>query len=313
MKPEPVKTVAVIGAGTMGYSIAQVFATSAIDVNLVDQNDQILTRALGLIRASLTTLVEFGRIEEKLVPDILARVHPFTDLPSAVAPVPFVLEAVPEVPAIKEDVFARIVRHTPGDAIIASNTSTLDIFGLVPREASRRTVTTHWFVPAHIIPLVEIAPGPDTQPEAVSFTKGLMERIGKRAVVMKKFVPLFLVNRIQKAALTAVYEIIGNHWAAPEDLDLAVKLCLGVRLPILGFAQSLDFNGLDTILALNRVTGIDLPLIEQRVKDGYLGVKTSKGIYDYGGRSEEEILRKRDALLLKMLDCLDELGAFEPV
>ncbi len=313
MDYESVKRVAIVGAGTMGHSIAQVFATADIDVHLVDADEEILTHALELMRSNLETMAECRVIEAGRITGILDRVHPFVNLAAALHGIPFVLEAVPEVPAIKEQVLARIVEHAPENAIIASNTSGLDIFKLAPLQALERTVIAHWFVPAHIIPLVEVVPGPGTLPEAVAFTKGLVEKIGKQAAVMKKFVPLFLVNRIQKVIVQAVYEVIANDWATPEEIDLAVKLCLGVRLPVVGVVQTLDFNGLDTVLALNRRDGMSLPLIEERVKDGLLGVKTSKGIYDYGGRSEAQILKKRDKMLLEMLEHLNGIGAFEPI
>jgi 3-hydroxybutyryl-CoA dehydrogenase len=90
-------------------------------------------------------------------------------------------------------------------------------------------------------------------------------------------------------------------------------MSLGIRLPIVGVVQSLDFTGLNLVVDVSKSLGISIPLIEDKVKQGYLGAKTSRGIYDYGGRSEEEILRKRDDLYLKMLDHLEALGAFNPV
>jgi len=141
----------------------------------------------------------------------------------------------------------------------------------------------------------------------------LMERLGKRPVVMKEFVRSFIVNRIQNNIALAVQDLLQNDLATPEEIDLAVKLSLGIRLPIVGVVQTMDFTGLDLIYQLMQNYGMENKLIEEKFKQGHLGAKTSKGIYDYGGRSEEEILRKRDELYLKMLDHLEETGAFEPV
>jgi 3-hydroxybutyryl-CoA dehydrogenase len=140
-----------------------------------------------------------------------------------------------------------------------------------------------------------------------------MERIGKKPLVMKQFVQRFIVNRIQNAIILTALEMIKNGWATAEQIDLAVKNSLGIRLPIVGIVQSLDFTGLNLIYDVMKGSGMDIPLIEEKVKQGHLGASTSKGIYDYGGRSEEEILRKRDLLYLKMLDFLEGLGAFKPV
>jgi 3-hydroxyacyl-CoA dehydrogenase len=92
-----------------------------------------------------------------------------------------------------------------------------------------------------------------------------------------------------------------------------VKTSLGIRLPIVGVVQSLDFTGLNLIHDMTKGTAGENPLIEERVRQGHLGVSSAKGIYDYGERTEEEILRKRDLLYLKMLDFLESLEAFKPV
>jgi 3-hydroxybutyryl-CoA dehydrogenase len=130
---------------------------------------------------------------------------------------------------------------------------------------------------------------------------------------MKEFVPSFIVNRIQQYIGRAVFEILGNGWATPEEIDMAVKTSLGIRLPIVGVVQCLDFTGLDLVLDIMKSTGLKNPLIEEKVTQGHLGAKTSKGIYDYGGRSELEILKKRDRLFLKTLDHLERIKSFEPV
>jgi 3-hydroxybutyryl-CoA dehydrogenase len=140
-----------------------------------------------------------------------------------------------------------------------------------------------------------------------------MRRIGKRPIVMKKFVQRFIVNRIQNAIVFCVLEMLENGWATPEDIDLAVKTSLGIRLPIVGVIQSWDFNGLNLVNDVLKSQGKNIPLIADKVKQGHLGASTSKGIYDYGGRTEAEILRKRDELFFKMLDHLEKIGAFEAV
>jgi 3-hydroxybutyryl-CoA dehydrogenase len=140
-----------------------------------------------------------------------------------------------------------------------------------------------------------------------------MERIGKKPVVMKQFVQRCIVNRIQNAIILTALEMLENNWATPEEIDLAVKTSLGIRLPIVGVVQSLDFNGLNLVHDVLKSIGKKIPLIEERVEQGHLGPSASKGLFDYEGRSEEEILRKRDTLYLKLLDFLECQGAFNPV
>jgi len=311
--PQNVKRVAVIGAGVMGHSIAQVFAQAGISVHLVDLKDDLLAHALKLVKSNLQTLAEYGRVSSQEIPVILERIRPMTDLASAVKEVDFVLEAVVEIPEVKKKVFAQLEAACPKKAVLASNTSGLEIFKIIEVKDPSRVVVTHWFAPPHIIPLVEVVPGPATAPDVLQFAATLMERIGKKPLVMKQFVKRFIVNRIQNAIILTALEMMKNGWATPEQIDLAVKTSLGIRLPIVGIVQSLDFTGLHLIHDIMKGSGANNPLIEEKVKQGHLGASTSKGIYDYGGRSEEEILRKRDLLYLKTLDFLEGVEAFKPV
>ena len=109
------------------------------------------------------------------------------------------------------------------------------------------------------------------------------------------------------------FKILENGWASPEEIDRAVKLTLGIRLPIVGVVQTMDFTGLNISQQILTRLGVTVPLIDEKVRDGHLGAKTSRGFYDYGGRSEEEIVKKRDILYLQMLDHLSRISAFEPV
>ena len=313
MDSRDVKSVVIVGAGTMGHSIAQVFAQAGIEVGLVDINKEALERALRLIKSNLKTLADFGRVSSVEIPRILERIHPSTDLAVAAQETDFALEAVVEVPDVKREVFRQLDELCSKDTILASNTSTLDVFSIADIRQPSRLVVSHWFAPPHIIPLVEVVSGPKTSPEALTFTVNLMKRLGKRPVVMKQFIPSYIVNRVQGAISFIVMEMLANGEATPEDIDLAVKTSLGIRLPIVGAVQTLDFTGLDLIYDIQNSFGMAEGLIKERVEQGHLGVKTSKGIYDYGGRSEEEILQKRDELYLKMLNYLEDINAFDPV
>lgn len=313
MHPQEVKRVAIVGAGVMGHSIAQVFAQAGIEVNLVDLQEEILEHALQMVKGNLRTLADHGKVDPQDIPDIIEAIHPTTELAVAAKEVDFALEAVAEIPEVKKKVFKELEDACPGKTVLASNTSGLEIFNIADVKDPSRLVVAHWFAPPHIIPLVEVVPGPKTALEVVQFTAKLMERIGKRPLIMKRFVPRFIVNRIQNAIIFSALEMMENDWATPEEIDLAVKMSLGIRLPIVGVLQSLDFTGLKLVDDVLKSLGMRIPLIEDKVKQEYLGAKTSRGIYDYGGRSEEEILRKRDGLYLKMLDHLEALGAFNPV
>ena len=254
MEAKEVGLVLVVGGGVMGHSIAQVFAQAGIEVNLLDINENILAHAMELMKSNLETLAEHGSVKEHEIQKILERVHPVSEIEEATKDAEFALEAVSENPEIKKKVFADLEKYCPEDIVLASNTSGLNIFDVVELKNNKRLLISHWFAPAHVIPLVEIAPGPETSNEAMTFTKELMERIGKKTIVMKKFIRQCIVNRIQKSIVGSVIEILINGWATPEEVDLAVKASLGVRLPIVGVVQTLDFNGLDLVLNLMKTT-----------------------------------------------------------
>ncbi len=314
MKSLEIKRAAVVGAGTMGHAIAQVFAQNGIEVGLVDLHAPCLERALRLIRSNLQTLAEHGRLAATDIPAIVARVHPSTDLAAATRGAEFAVEAVAEVPAVKRQVFAQLEAALPPDTIIASNTSSLDVFSIADFARPERLVIAHWFAPPHIIPLVEVVPGPRTSPDVVATTNEFLQRLGKRTVVLKQFAPSFIVNRIQNAIFLTVTQILQNGWASIEEIDLAVKTSLGIRLPIVGVLQTLDFTGLNLIQEQAANLGLKPPpFIQSKIEQGFLGAKTGRGLYDYAGRREEEILRQRDLLYLQLLDHLEQLQAFKPI
>ncbi|MBW1803226.1 MAG: 3-hydroxyacyl-CoA dehydrogenase family protein, partial [Deltaproteobacteria bacterium] len=153
------KTIAVIGAGVMGHSLALIFALGGYTVRLCDLKDEILESSIDLIRSTLDTLVEFGRLSQNEIPETLGRIHPTRDLPGAVQDAGFVIEAVPEVPEIKKALFGKLNALCSRDTILASNTSGLDIFNIADVDNPERLIITHWFSPAYLIPLVEVVPG----------------------------------------------------------------------------------------------------------------------------------------------------------
>jgi len=314
MKVNDIKVITVVGAGTMGHSIAQVYAQFGYKVDLIDINDSILKRAMNLIEANLLVLKEFDRLGDNTIPNILSHIIPSTNLEQAAKKADLVTEAVKEVPEIKKTVFSKLDEYCSDDTILASNTSTLDIFKILKGiKHPERLITHHWFAPPHIIPLVEIAPGRNTLEEVVELSVKLMEKLGKKIIVMKEFAPSYIVNRIQKAIFPVIYELLIRDLATAEQIDLAIKTSLGIRLPIVGIVQSQDFTGLDLIYDIQKNLGVTVPVIRNRVEKGHLGAKTGQGFYNYGDRDEEEILRKRDRFYLNQLKFLEKLTDFKPI
>jgi 3-hydroxybutyryl-CoA dehydrogenase len=312
MNPNEITRVAVIGAGVMGHSIAFVFARAGLKVALFDTSQEALTRARDLMDMSMEVLAEAGRFSPEDRDALLGRIDFSLDLEESCRDAEFVIEAVPEVMEIKREVFERVEEYCRRETIIASNTSGLDIFSINPRTADR-FVIAHWYAPPYIIPLVEVVGGPSTRPTVIDFTAALMERLGKKPVIMKEFTRGFIANKVQNGITMAVMELLLGGLATPGQIDEAVKYSLGIRLPIVGVVQNMDCTGLDTVLDIMKSYGICPPMFEEKVARGELGIKTSRGMYDYGGRSEREVLAKRDRLYLQQLDCLEQIGTFAPL
>jgi 3-hydroxybutyryl-CoA dehydrogenase len=313
MEVKDVKKIAVFGAGTMGPSLALVFTLAGYDVALYSRKQETLDKALASVRASLDTLVSHGTVKAAAADKAITLIKPTQSVAEAGDNADFVMETIAENKEAKAALYAELDTICPERTVFASNTSALNVFGLMPPNRQLNTVVAHFFTPAHIIPLVEVVPGPETSPEALTLTVDLMQACDKSPVLMKKFGPGFIVNRIQRAIGETAMDMVQEGLVDPQEIDNAMKLTLGVRLPIVGVMQTFDFQGLDMLLSYQKNVGKVYTFVEERVERGELGAKTSRGIYDYQGRSEEEILAKRDELYLKMLDYLKEIGAFEPV
>jgi 3-hydroxybutyryl-CoA dehydrogenase len=130
----------------------------------------------------------------------MSRIHPTSKIEEAGREADFVIEAIVEDAAVKKEMFAALDRFCPGHAILASNTSYLDIFKFVETRRPDKVIITHWFAPPHIVPLVEIVRGPQTSAETVEAVKELMIRVGKKPIIISKFLPGFIANRLQSAS-----------------------------------------------------------------------------------------------------------------
>ncbi|MFX0069807.1 MAG: 3-hydroxyacyl-CoA dehydrogenase family protein [Candidatus Hermodarchaeota archaeon] len=313
MNLNEIKQVMVVGAGTMGHSIAQVYAQSGIEVDLVDLNQGLLDIALKKINLNLNLLAEYKRVSEDDIPEILNRINVSTNLEEAAKKADLVAEVVNEDRNIKRKLYSQLDKFCSEETILASNTSELNIFKVVEVKNPERLVIQHWFRPAHIVPLVEIVAGRKTSPEIVDLSFKLLKKLGKKPIILRKFTNAFIANKIQQAINSAVFGLLLKGVATPEEIDLAVKTSFSLRLPIVGVVQNMDFVGLDVISDVLKNMGLELSIIKDKVDQGQYGIKTSKGLYDYSGRSEEEILRKKDEKYLKILDFLEKIDAFEPV
>ena len=310
-----IRNVTVVGAGTMGHSLAQVYAQGGCNVWLNDIKDEVLIKAKSLIASNLKTLAELGIVKKGEESSILNRIRTTTKIEEAGKNADLVVEAIIEDEPAKKEMFSKLDRVCPQGAILASNTSYMDIFKFVKTGRPEKVLITHWFAPPHIVPLVEIVRGPKTSQETVDTMKASLLKLGKKPIVITKFLPGFIGNRLQSALGNEVLHLLDNGYATPEDIDIATKASFALRMPILGLVKRMDFTGLDLSQKIISNASYKVPpqrtkskSVDRLVEQGKLGVKTGSGFYEYGGRSTEEIMKERDIKLIKLREFLKEMG-----
>ena len=308
--------IAVVGAGLMGHGIALVFAAAGYRVGLHDVSKEVLERAKGLIGSHLDTLAEAGLFDAAERGAVLDERITFTgDLATAVDGADLVIEAVFEEAEVKRTVFAQLDALAPAHAILASNTSYLDIFDIVETTRPERLLIAHWYSPVHIVPVVDVVPGPETAPAAVEAVAAVVESIGMQPIVMKRFVPGYVSARIQAAIALEIYHLLDEGYATPDEIDKALKGTVGLRMLIQGHLGKTDFAGLEYVQRSLRNKAYQPPevrgfcrTLDDLVARGHTGPMAGRGFFDYGGRPPEELFRERDMKLLALRKLLKEMG-----
>jgi 3-hydroxybutyryl-CoA dehydrogenase len=299
--------VLVIGAGIMGHSIAQDFAAHGYPTTLYDQSAEQLETAKMLIAGNLQLLKDEGMITDEGIKNVNELLVYTDKMEDAARQAKFVVEAVPEVPDIKQALFAELDRLCSPDTILTSTTSALNIYDVVEVSNPGRLIIGHFCNPAHIIPLVEIVLGPETSPETLEYAKKVYESLDHVPVVLKQYTIGFIVNRLNTALAREANYIVEQGWASPEDVDKAITNNAGLKLAFEGPLELYDHIGWDlaklggTFLApmLCNTTATALP--DKMCADGNLGVKTGKGLKDYTGLDRVKVQNDRNRKILKVI------------
>lgn len=295
-----IENVAVIGAGLMGTNIALDFARAGLSVRITESNLLQVERSRATLRSNAAQLAAAGLMEASPVA-VAERVEYRSSVEEAIPIADLVIEAVSEDLALKQRLFRELDQLSPPHAILASNTSSLmpSLLAEVTRRPEQ-VIVTHYWNPAHLIPLVELVPSPTTSAETVETLQALYLEIGKKPAVVRKECLGFIGNRLQFAMLREAMSLIESGVATPEDIDTVVRYSFGRRLPVTGLFRTADLAGLDTLHSICGILFPDLsdakvpgPSITEHVARGRFGTKAEAGWYDY---TPEEVAELRTRL-----------------
>jgi len=285
MRPE----VLVIGSGVMGRGIAKGFAATGISSAIFSRN----AANVSGIDPRVAVLDHLPQVAPKLI-----------------------IESIPEKMELKFECYAAIEAAYAGVPVLASNTSALDLEALAqPLKHPAQFLGIHYFMPADVNTVVEVAPVRATSPAATGMAVSLLEACGKSVVQLKRAVPGLLINRLQHAILHEAYYLIDEGIATAEEIDRCAREMLAPRMCITGLIEQKDISGLDThALAQQALVPAlhhgDRPrrVLQDLYAAGHLGIKTGRGFYDWSGQDPDQVKAEAARKLAELLVYLKQQG-----
>lgn len=282
-----VKTIGVLGAGTMGNGIAQVAAQAGYNVVMRDIEDRFVENGIKNIDKFLSKSVEKGKMSADDKNAIMGRIKPTTKMED-LKDVDFVIEAVLEIMDLKKQIFAELDELTRKDVILGTNTSSMSITEIATAtKRPEKVMGVHFFNPVPLMRLVELVRGQFTSDETVAVAAEVSKKMGKESVEVKVDVPAFLVNRLMMPHFVEAMKLLEQGVATKEDIDKAAKL--GLNYPM-GPFELMDLTGLDIAMNINDYMRQELAQelkwqsslqLKNLVTAGRLGRKTGAGWYEY--------------------------------
>jgi 3-hydroxybutyryl-CoA dehydrogenase len=292
VSPDDVRTVVVLGAGTMGHGIAHVAAMAGFRVILRDIAPDVVDQGLARIRQNLDQGVARGKVTDEARAEALARLTGTTDLVQAASQADVVIEAAPEKLDLKREIFQALDRATPARALLATNTSSLSIASIAAAVADPgRVVGMHFFNPVHIMKLCEVVSHAQAHPAAVALARALGARLGKTPITVKD-APGFASSRLGLALGLEAMRMVEAGVASAADIDTAMKLGYGHPM---GPLELTDLVGLDVRLSIAEYLTKEIgpnfeppAILRGKVAEGKLGKKSGEGFYRWPGGVKEE-------------------------
>ena len=309
MSSVDVRSAAVIGTGMMGPGIGLVLAMGGVDTTIVSRSADTAALGIASARRSAEILRQNGLLSDAATSEALSLIACSDNLDETVRTADLVIESAPENLGFKQELFAHLDGISKPDAILASNTSGLSITSIAANcVRPERVLTTHFWNPPHLVPLVEIVKGEKTSDAAVQVVRALLVACGKRPVIVHKDRPGQLGNRLQMALVREAAYMIAEGIATAEDIDIAIRNGLGLRYPAYGLLEHQDLVGLDMVLSICDYVGRDLyrdpdapVLLNKMVEEGHLGAKTGEGFLQWKNGDADAVRSRRDRFLMDYL------------
>lgn len=303
--------VAVCGIGQMGAAAAACFSRAGLPVTLWARDPD----KLATVPDTLAALHRFLDEHVGPPPGALGLVTPASDLEAVNATADVVLECVAEDPDQKAALFARLKPVADRGAVLASCTSGLPITPLGRRSGvGSRLVGAHFWNPPHLMPLVEVIAGDDTDPAATDAVADLLTAAGK-VVVRCKDVPGFIGNRLMHAMWREALHLVETGVCSPADVDLVTRLTFALRLPAVGPFENIDLVGLDLVASIQRYLFAELadgkttPAVVDALRaEGRTGMRAGKGFHDWPPGAAAAVVAARDKQVVRQLAALREIG-----
>ena len=311
-------TVLVVGAGTMGHSMALVMASNGLKTYMTSRHAETLEAANARIQSAIDIMIAEGMADESMREAVAANLVAISNeqIPEIASEVDVVFETVVENADAKKVIYQELDACLRDDCIVSSNTSGMDVFTLTDDLWSRQAnfMVAHWFNPPHLMKLVEVVRGEQTSDEAVATMVGLLEYVGRKPAVLNKFVPGFIVNRLATVINRELYYMIDQGWISGEDAEKAFRYTHGLRFGFEGPISLWDFVGLEIPLTVSKgvmPTLCDqtdtLPLAEKLIAEGKTGVRAGEGVRTYP--PVDEYIAKRSHRVIQMTKVVEEWDA----
>jgi 3-hydroxybutyryl-CoA dehydrogenase len=299
----------IIGCGTMGHSIALAAAWAGMNVKVSGVNEEDITKAEKGLHNKINVMVENELFDEEEAKEICSRIKLVTSLQDVVEDTTFIIEAIPEVIEMKHQLYKVLEQLVGENVVIASNTSGFTPTSLAA-DAARpgRFIVTHFWNPGHLIPLVEVVKGEQTNQDTIERSMNLMRSMNKQPIFLHKEIPGFIGNRLQYALFREAQSLLDEGVATKEDIDAAVTYSIGRRLPITGPLMTADMGGLDVFSAISNYLFEDLStagrsgkVLTSLVDEGKIGDKSGEGFYVWDETTSKKLNAEREQTLIHFL------------